>query len=759
MKHMHPVVSVIVPVYNAAAFLRQTLDCICGQTLKEIEIILVDDGSTDETPAILQEYAARDSRIILLQQEHEYAGAARNKGMAIARGKYYSFLDADDLFEPTMLEKMVARAEEVGADVVVCRCDIFYKEGEYTPLNWQIQDRYLTDLNRKKFSLKKEYPQAVFKSFVGWPWDKLFRAEYVKEHGFSFGPTRHGNDGPFVFPAIAGADCISIIDESLVKYRKSDTQISNASNVAKNPTAGCTSVEHIAEALQKMDIPDGAWLAFTTWVAHYMCWNMNKLAPETEAREELRAYIRETFDAQFQVSRRLKQYSQEPAGAEVFKALKKDIKQYMAIISPDISVVLPIYNAGPYLREALDSLLAQTFDNFEAICVNDGSTDNSLAILREYAAKDIRIRILDGPNGGYGKAMNRGMNEVTGKYFAILEPDDVLPKDAYEKLFKLAETHHLDIVKGCVSRFVDEKGKRNFYETTQFAKEDLHMVFTPRQRLSVFSVNMNTWTCLYRMDFLRAHKIMHHETPGAQYQDNGLFFLSFSYADRVMFIPDVVYNCRRDNPNSSVHALARRPYSMRNEYAYIRARLEETPDIWNIVQPAYVFKRWIAHLNTFNKLPNGIKMEYLQDLRAEMLEFELTDLSLLKPQHKADYLNLMISPEYMLYQTSIKALLEQHVVKKFGLLLKTQSQDNSSTLKKISQSPEQQNIKLHDATFSKNDVIIWKGIPLWQIRKHGYKVSFYLFGILPIWSKNIKKGRLIHRILGIRVKHTRVSPK
>ena len=162
------VVSVIVPVYNAGAFLRRTLDCICGQTLRDIEIILVDDGSTDDSRSILQEYAARDPRITLLQQEHEYAGAARNKGMAIARGKYLSFLDADDIFEPTMLEKMVKRAEEVAADVVVCRCDIFHTEGEYTPLTWQIHDRYLTKLNRKKFSLKNEYPQAAFQTFIGW---------------------------------------------------------------------------------------------------------------------------------------------------------------------------------------------------------------------------------------------------------------------------------------------------------------------------------------------------------------------------------------------------------------------------------------------------------------------------------------------------------------------------------------------------------------------------------------------------------------
>ena len=129
---------------------------------------------------------------------------------------------------------------------------------------------------------------------------------------------------------------------------------------------------------------------------------------------------------------------------------------------PAISVVIPVYNAAPFLREALDSLLAQTCGDFEAIAVNDGSTDNSLEILQEYAARDSRIRILDGPNGGYGKAMNRGMDAATGKYMAILEPDDYLPREAYSILLPLAEEHQLDVVRGTYLSFYEEGGERHY---------------------------------------------------------------------------------------------------------------------------------------------------------------------------------------------------------------------------------------------------------------------------------------------------------
>lgn len=326
MNNELPIVSVIVPVYNAGAFLCRTLDCICGQTLRDIEIILVDDGSTDDSVRIQREYAARDARIILLQQEHEYAGCARNKGMAIARGRYLSFLDADDIFEPAMLERMVQRAEAEAADVVVCRCDLFHTEGEYKPLTWQIHDRYLANLNRVHFSLRDEYPQAAFQTFIGWAWDKLFRADFVKQHGFTFGNTRHGNDAPFVFPAVAAAGCISIIDESLVKYRKYAGQISDAANVSRNVTACCTCINNIQSELERLGVPDGVWQSFYVWTAHYVNWNMNKL-PES-AREKLQEYIHAKLEPELHITSKL-------AGihaCELTMAYERDIQLYQAMI-------------------------------------------------------------------------------------------------------------------------------------------------------------------------------------------------------------------------------------------------------------------------------------------------------------------------------------------------------------------------------------------------------------------------------------------
>ena len=158
-------VSVILPIYNEEKYLAQCLDSICGQTLKEIEIICVDDGSTDNSTHILKDYAKKDSRITLITQENQFAGAARNKGMACAVGKYLSFLDADDYYAPEMLEKMVKEAEENRADIVMCRYSQCY-EGEGMEGNqsdsWEFEDVFLD--GHKAFSGREQLCAGIFQN-------------------------------------------------------------------------------------------------------------------------------------------------------------------------------------------------------------------------------------------------------------------------------------------------------------------------------------------------------------------------------------------------------------------------------------------------------------------------------------------------------------------------------------------------------------------------------------------------------------------
>ena len=119
----NPMVSVIIPVYNAEAYLEECLDSVVNQTLKNIEIICVNDGSTDNSLDILKEYQEKDDRVIIINQENQGAGVARNQGIKVAKGNYLSILDADDFFELNMLELMCMNALKFDADVTICRAD------------------------------------------------------------------------------------------------------------------------------------------------------------------------------------------------------------------------------------------------------------------------------------------------------------------------------------------------------------------------------------------------------------------------------------------------------------------------------------------------------------------------------------------------------------------------------------------------------------------------------------------------------------
>ena len=116
--------------------------------------------------------------------------------------------------------------------------------------------------------------------------------------------------------------------------------------------------------------------------------------------------------------------------------------------SPVLSLLIPIYNVQRYLRECLDSALAQTLKDIEIICINDGSTDSSPDIIREYMERDERVKMIDKANSGYGDSMNRGLEMARGEYVGILESDDFMFEDSLQKLVAKADTEHADVVKG-----------------------------------------------------------------------------------------------------------------------------------------------------------------------------------------------------------------------------------------------------------------------------------------------------------------------
>lgn len=245
---------------------------------------------------------------------------------------------------------------------------------------------------------------------------------------------------------------------------------------------------------------------------------------------------------------------------------------------PKVSVVIPVCNVETYLRECIDSALNQTLRDIEIICVDDGSTDGSPAILDEYAAADPRVKVIHKPNAGYGQTMNVGMKAATGEFIAILESDDCIRPDMYEVLYRTAQKHKLDFVKSDHEVFVGEPEDRTFtYMPIGRDKSQYGRVINPYTELDIFNARMQTWSGLYRKSFLEENHIRHNESPGASYQDNGFWFLSFLYAKRIMLVNRAFYCLRRDNPNSSVHNKGK-VFCIFEEYKYIESRLRSDPE-------------------------------------------------------------------------------------------------------------------------------------------------------------------------------------
>ena len=254
-----------------------------------------------------------------------------------------------------------------------------------------------------------------------------------------------------------------------------------------------------------------------------------------------------------------------------------------------VSIIIPTYNVEMYLVECMESVVNQTLKDIEIICINDGSTDGSLEILKSYAQKDDRIVLVDKENGGYGIGMNIGLDKATGEYIGIVEPDDFIPLNMYSDLYEKAVENDLDFIKADFYRFKRDSETEDMelvYNHLSPNKEDYNVVFNPS------------------------------ETPGASFQDNGFWFQTFVYAKRGMIIDTPYYMNRRDNPNSSVHN-KEKVYCMNVEYDHIRELLVRDKEVWERFRPMYWLKKYNNYMGTIKRIGEEYKREYVHRFSEE----------------------------------------------------------------------------------------------------------------------------------------------
>ena len=206
---MTPKVSVVIPPYNAQQYLGETLDCLAVQTLREIEVLVVDDGSADSTPEILREYSEKYPFIRAIRQENAGVAAARNRGIQEAAGEYLYFLDSDDLIEPDALEQLYQTARQHEAELVICKIQNFSRTGT----SWQEHAGLLSQrdtINPYDYDLLWNY-------LVG---NKLYLTRHLRESGVLFPPLRYSEDGAFNMRYAYCCTRISGCPNTFLRYRR-----------------------------------------------------------------------------------------------------------------------------------------------------------------------------------------------------------------------------------------------------------------------------------------------------------------------------------------------------------------------------------------------------------------------------------------------------------------------------------------------------------------------------------------------------------
>lgn len=280
-------------------------------------------------------------------------------------------------------------------------------------------------------------------------------------------------------------------------------------------------------------------------------------------------------------------------------------------MKPKLSILIPIYNVEKYLRQCLESVCGQTLQNIEIICLNDGSTDSSLDIIKEFQAQDKRIVLIDKENSGYGDSMNQGLKKATGEYIGIVESDDWIDVNAFEEMYNLAKVYNAEVVRANYYRNkanCDEKYYGvNIWDTGQ--------AICPRSRTSIFYQPPAIWASIYRRRFLMDNHIDFLPTPGASYQDTSFNFKVWALAKRVVFTTEAYLHYRIDNETSSINAPSK-VFNVQIEYDEIEKFLK-AQDLYDEMAPLMQATKATAYYWNIFRLSPQLLPEFLTKAKEE----------------------------------------------------------------------------------------------------------------------------------------------
>ncbi len=227
---------------------------------------------------------------------------------------------------------------------------------------------------------------------------------------------------------------------------------------------------------------------------------------------------------------------------------------------PKVSILVPCCNVEKYVEECLLSIKNQTLRDIEVICINDGSRDSTLDLIKKCTDGDNRFIVIDKPNSGYGDSMNLGLSMAQGEYIGIVESDDFVEPNMFELLYTKAKEFDLDVSRACYFNFKNGKDKAE-----RFPSIPKNQVFCPKDCTEIFFQLPSIWAAIYRADWLKASGINFLPTPGASYQDTSFAFKTKLMAERYMLLDEYLLHYRQHDGNSVKSS--KNVFSVCDEYA------------------------------------------------------------------------------------------------------------------------------------------------------------------------------------------------
>ena len=451
-------ISIVIPIYNAEKYLEECLNSIKNQTYKNIEVIMVNDGSKDDSETICKRFSEDDARFRYFTKVNGGVSSARNLGLDNVKGDYITFIDADDWIAEKHLELLINSIKKTNSDIGVSSYKEFNNKDTYYIRVYTKQEKNLLNfekMNRDEFLTlfpKLMSTNVCFNNAVS----KLFRKDLVKNLRFDTS-IKYGEDLDFYFRLYMNVDSISYVNELTYVYRiHGDSTTSNFNQ--EHAEQELNIFKYMYEKIQEIGLPS---IHYFKKLKKLLEWRMDFL--------ENKVLLNEYFN------------------------FLKNIEKTVTYPSTLISVVIPIYNVSPYLRLCLESIQNQTYPHFEVLLINDGSRDDSKDICQEFINKDKRFRYYEQENLGISAARNTGILNSNGEFITFIEGDDFVDPNYLEELYHAALKNDSEIVIGSYKEF--NENDNNYYI---YVFDDIEEHFNQNELIQKRGIEFETsWGILF----------------------------------------------------------------------------------------------------------------------------------------------------------------------------------------------------------------------------------------------------------------------